>query len=97
MFQLARPFFQSVAVSAAYASRLSPFRDASPSSTHGRKSEGWRSGNVSRRLPMSPLGSMMRAGIPASSASSRAMIPRPVLPDPVMPTMTPWVVNRWLS
>ena len=34
---------------------------------------------------MSPLGSSTRTGIPASSASSRAMIPSPVFPEPVIP------------
>ena len=42
---------------------------------------------------MSPLGSMISAGMPASSASSSRTIARPVLPEPVMPTMTPCVVR----
>ena len=42
---------------------------------------------------MSPLGSMTRHGMPCSSASSSRSIPSPVLPEPVMPTMTPWVVR----
>ena len=46
---------------------------------------------------MSPLGSMMRRGMPLSSASSRIVMPRPVLPEPVMPTITPCVVRSALS
>ena len=42
---------------------------------------------------MSPFGSMISAGIPASSASSSRTIASPVLPEPVMPTTTPWVVR----
>ena len=41
----------------------------------------------------SPFGSMSNVGTPASSASSISTTPRPVLPDPVMPTITPWVVK----
>src|SRR4051794_21745730 len=42
---------------------------------------------------MSPFGSMINVGIPAASASSSRTIPSPVLPEPVMPTITPWVVR----
>ena len=42
---------------------------------------------------MSPFGSRTSAGIPARSASSRRTIASPVLPEPVMPTMTPCVVR----
>ncbi len=42
---------------------------------------------------MSPLGSMTSVGIPARSASSITTTPSPVLPEPVIPTMTPWVVR----
>ena len=41
----------------------------------------------------SPFGSMIRAGTPAARHSSTRTIPSPVLPDPVMPTMTPCVVR----
>ena len=41
---------------------LSPLRRASSSLIHGRKSSGAQSGNVSSRLPRSPLGSMTIAG-----------------------------------
>jgi len=66
--------------------RVGPF-------THGWKLAGARSGNVSARLPMSPFGSMISAGMPASSASSSRTTASPVLPEPVMPTTTPWVVR----
>ena len=42
---------------------------------------------------MSPFGSRISAGIPFASASSSRTIPRPVLPEPVMPTMTACVVR----
>ena len=42
---------------------------------------------------MSPFGSMISAGMPASSASSSRTIASPVLPEPVIPTMTPCVVR----
>ncbi len=84
----ASPFVQSAACCAAYASTVSPFRRASSSLTHGAKSAGARSGKVSRRFATSPLGSMMRAGMPSRSASSRRLRQSPVLPLPVMPTHT---------
>ena len=43
---------------------------------------------------MSPFGSRTKAGIPESRASSIRSMPSPVLPEPVIPTMTPWVVKR---
>ncbi len=89
----ARPSRQVWAVSAASWSGVTPSRAAAASSIQGRKSCGRSSGNVSRRLPMSPLGSMTRQGTPCSSASSSRSMPRPVLPEPVMPTITPWVVR----
>ncbi len=42
---------------------------------------------------MSPFGSSTSAGIPAVSASSSRTTASPVLPEPVMPTMTPCVVR----
>ena len=42
---------------------------------------------------MSPLGSSTNAGMPARRASSIRTIASPVLPDPVIPTMTPCVVR----
>ena len=66
---------------------------ASPSLIHGWKSAGARSGNVRHRLVRSPFGSMSSAGTPAGRASSMSTTPRPVLPEPVMPTITPWVVR----
>ena len=89
----ARPLRHVSAVLAASSSGVMPSRAAAASSIQGRKSLGRSSGNVSRRLPMSPLGSMTRQGMPRSSASSSRSMPRPVLPLPVMPTMTPWVVR----
>ena len=46
---------------------------------------------------MSPFGSMMRTGMPLRRASSMIVMPRPVLPEPVMPTITPCVVKSALS
>lgn len=46
---------------------------------------------------MSPLGSMIRAGMPSIAASSSSVIPSPVLPLPVIPTMTAWVVRSFES
>ena len=42
---------------------------------------------------MSPFGSIAMTGMWSSAASSRMPIPSPVLPDPVMPIMTAWVVR----
>ena len=88
-----RPSFHSAATRAASSSGETPSRRATDSSIHGRKSSGARSGKLRSRLVISPLGSMIRAGIPESSASSRRSMARPVLPDPVIPTITPWVVR----
>ena len=60
----------------------------------GLKARRRRDRGTSRaRLAMSPFGSMIRAGMPARSASSRRTTARPVLPDPVIPTITPCVVR----
>ncbi len=42
---------------------------------------------------MSPFGSITSAGMPSSAASSRSEMHSPVLPLPVMPTQTAWVVR----
>ena len=42
---------------------------------------------------MSPFGSMQIAGTPSIAASSSSDRQRPVLPLPVMPTQTAWVVR----
>jgi hypothetical protein len=89
----ASPSFQLVAVCVAQSSTDMPFAVASDSFTQGRKAAAERSGNVSARLPMSPFGSRASTGMPASSASSSMTIPRPVLPDPVIPTITPCMVR----
>ena len=41
----------------------------------------------------SPFGSISSVGTPADNASSMSTMPRPVFPDPVMPTITPCVVK----
>ena len=82
---------------AAYCAALSPLRAASPASTHGSKSAAARFGNVSSRLPRSPLGSMQIAGMPSIAASSSSDRHRPVLPLPVMPTQTACVVRSFES
>ena len=46
---------------------------------------------------MSPLGSIIRVATPLSSASSIIPRPSPVLPDPVIPTITPCVVRSGAS
>ncbi len=46
---------------------------------------------------MSPFGSRTSTGMPESSASSSTSIARPVLPEPVIPTITPWVVRSRAS
>ena len=58
-----------------------------------RSPRGARFGNVSSRLPRSPFGSMQMAGMPSMAASSSSDRHRPVLPLPVMPTHTAWVVR----
>jgi hypothetical protein len=72
---------------------LIPFREATLGSTHGWKSLGRNSGKASIKLPRSPFGSMAIAGMPARAASSSSEMHRPVLPLPVMPTQTAWVVR----
>ena len=42
---------------------------------------------------MSPLGSMMIDGMLSRIASSSRVMHKPVLPLPVMPTTTAWVVR----
>ena len=91
--EAARPFVHRSAVRAASSAVPTPSRAASAGSTHGSKSRGARSGKRRARFPMSPFGSRMSAGIPASRTSSRSTTPSPVLPDPVMPTITPCVVR----
>lgn len=54
-------------------------------------------GNDSSTLARSPLGSMTSVGMPSIAASSMRSMSRPVLPLPVMPTQTAWVVNRRAS
>ena len=50
-------------------------------------------GNVSSRLPRSPLGSMAITGTPSIAASSMSARHSPVLPLPVMPTQTACVTR----
>src|SRR5450830_1746882 len=85
------------AVSRAACSTVSSFRSASAGSTHGWNSAALKPGNVRRRLPRSPLGSIAMTGTPSIRASSMRSMDRPVLPDPVMPTMTPCVVRSLLG
>ena len=91
---LARPPVQSSAWLAAKSSGVWPALVAWASSIHGRKSAGARFGNVRQRLVRSPLGSIASTGSPARSASSIRITPSPVLPDPVIPTITPCVVSE---
>src|SRR4051794_27052255 len=89
----ARPSVHAFACAAAKSATDCPAFVASPSLTHGWKSAAARFGNVRHRLVRSPLGSISSVGTPAANASSTSTIPRPVLPEPVMPTITPWVVK----
>ena len=50
-------------------------------------------GKVSSRLPRSPFGSIAMTGMPSIAASSIRPMPRPVLPLPVMPAITPCVTR----
>ena len=95
--QSARPFFHVAAVWAANSSGETPFFVASSSLIQGRKLFASRSGNISSRLEMSPLGSMMIAGILSIAASSSSARQRPVFPEPVMPSTTPWVTRSFES
>jgi hypothetical protein len=72
-------------------------RRASSGLIQGWKSSGRRSGKVSSRLVMSPLGSMMIIGTWSIAASSIRSMHRPVLPLPVIPTQTAWVVRSRAS
>ncbi len=89
--QSARPFFQAAAVSAAAVFTSLPSRRAAPASIQGSNdAASWRS-KSSSRLARSPFGSIAITGTPWRSSSSRITTARPVLPDPVMPTISPWV------
>ena len=93
----ASPFFHSAAVFSACSSVVSPFFAASSTFTHGRKLAASSSGNVSSRLEMSPFGSITIAGMLSIAASSNSARQRPVLPDPVIPSTTPWVTRSFES
>src|SRR4051794_15641164 len=89
----ARPSVHAFAWAAAKSPTDCPAFVASPSLTHGSKSPAAGLGKVRHRLVRSPLGSISSVGTPAPNASSTSTIPRPVLPEPVMPTITPCVVK----
>ena len=91
--QSPRPSRHSAAVLAANSSALSPARVAAWGSIQGWKSSGRSFGKVSSRLPRSPFGSITSAGTPSMAASSSSVTHSPVLPLPVMPTHTAWVVR----
>ena len=94
MPQSARPFFQRCGgLGRQLLGRSLPSRRAASGSTQGWKSCGRRSGKCSSRLVRSPLGSIMMAGMPCKAASSSRPMHRPVLPEPVMPITTAWVVR----
>ena len=87
----ARPFFQAAAVSAAAAFTSLPSRRAASASIQGSKDAASSFSKRSSRFARSPFGSMARTGTPWRSSSSRRTMARPVLPEPVMPTIRPWV------
>ena len=91
------PFFHISAVWEANSSGETPFFVASSSLIHGRKLFASRSGNISSRFEMSPFGSMMIAGMLSIAASSNSARQRPVFPDPVIPSTTPWVTRSFES
>jgi hypothetical protein len=95
--QSSSPFFQLAAVFSASCSGVRPWRLASSESIQGRKSAGASEGKVRARLARSPLGSMASAGMPSMAASSSSPMQSPVLPLPVIPTQTPWVVRSFES
>jgi hypothetical protein len=63
----------------------------------GREVLGPQVGEREQQFPRSSLGSRTSVGRAASSAYSTSTTPSPVLPDPVMPTTTPWVVRSAAS
>ena len=89
----ARPSFHFSASWAPNSSVETPALRASSSLTHGAKSSPRICGKVRRRFPKSPFGSIINAGMPSIAASSSNAMQSPVLPLPVMPTQTPWVVR----
>src|SRR4051794_13338108 len=93
MPQPANPSVHALACAAAKSATDCPAFAASPSLIHGWKSAAARFGNVRHRLVRSPFGSINSVGTPDPNASSTSTIPRPVLPEPVIPTMTPCVVK----
>ena len=62
-----------------------PCGAARPTRHPGAEAGGGEVGEDEREVPMSPFGSRISTGIPASSASSMRTIASPVLPEPVMP------------
>ena len=85
----ANPSLHTFACAAAKSATLTPALAASPSLTQGWKSAAANPGKVRHRLVRSPFGSISSVGTPADKASSMSTMPRPVLPEPVMPTITP--------
>ena len=87
-----RPLRQNSACSDA-TSALSSSSTASGGS-HGAKSLPASEGKLRSRSTMSPLRSITNSETPRRASSSSVTMPRPVFPDPVIPTQTAWVV-RW--
>src|SRR6266699_253318 len=86
----ASPFVQTAAVAAA-AEASWPSRRAASRSIHGWNEAASNESKSRSRLPRSPFGSMARTGIPCRRSSSSNAIARPVFPEPVIPTISPWV------
>ena len=95
--QSSKPFCHIAAVFVACSSTVIPFFAASSAFTHGSKLFPSSSGKVSSRFAMSPLGSMMIAGMLSIAASSNKARHNPVFPEPVIPSTTPWVTRSFES
>jgi len=88
-----RPSSRSEARLAATSRGVRSSPGASVPSTQGRNGSGENDGNASRRSGRSPFTSMSSVGTWAPSASSTSTVTRPVLPLPVIPTITPCVTR----
>jgi hypothetical protein len=93
----ARPLRQRSATDCASASGVLPWRAAEAGSIHGANDAASSAGKVSSRLPRSPFGSIAITGMPSIAASSSSVTASPVLPLPVMPTITAWVQRSFAS
>ena len=86
----ARPFFHVAAVVRGRRLHVLARRAARPRRrSTARTTAASRSSKSSSRFARSPFGSIAMTGTPWRSSSSRRTMARPVLPEPVMPTIEP--------